>query len=49
MGEIFLKAGASVAVCVQSNETIDDEACKVFSKSFYKNLVNGYTIREAFK
>lgn len=48
MGEIFLQAGVPVAVCVQSNETIDDEACKLFSKEFYKKLVEGGTIKNAF-
>ena len=37
-----------MAVCVQSNETIDDEACKLFSKEFYKKLVEGETIKKAF-
>ena len=45
MGEIFFKAGVPVVVCVQSNEEIDDECCKEFSKEFYKNLVDGHTIK----
>jgi hypothetical protein len=45
MGEIFFKAGIPMVVCVNANETIDDECCKEFSKEFYKKLVDGQTIR----
>lgn len=49
MGEIFIEVGVPIAVCVQSNETIDDDACKLFSKEFYKKLVDGDTIKSAFR
>ena len=49
MGEIFLEVGVPIAVCVQSNETIDDEACRLFSKEFYQYLVKGFSIKESFK
>jgi hypothetical protein len=49
IGNVFRKAGVPVVIAVNANTTVLDQACKLFSQSFYSFLLEGTTIKEAFK
>lgn len=59
IGEIFLKAGIPIVISVNTDleimnnvdrdfGTIMDRVCKLFSKHFYRNLLQGLTISDSF-
>jgi hypothetical protein len=48
IGEILLKAGIPIVIAVNSDQEIMDDVCKLFSKHFYTNLLEGFTIKNSY-
>ena len=48
IGEILLQAGIPIVIAVNSDQEIMDDVCKLFSKHFYTNLLEGFTIKNSY-
>lgn len=48
IGKIFFEAGIPVVIAVNSNQGIMDSACRTFSSQFYRQLLLGHSIKDAF-
>lgn len=48
IGKIFLEAGIPIVISVNSEQNIMDQVCNIFSQQFYRNLLDGNTIRDSF-
>ena len=49
IGEIIHEAGVPIVIAVNSTQEILDEACAIFSSEFYKCLLKGYLISDAWR
>ena len=48
ISEIFLNSGIPIVISVNSQKLIMDRVCKLFSRHFYRNLLDGQTIQNSF-
>ena len=49
MGQIFNYCGAKHVICVDKKFSLLDEAAASFTREFYKSILNGYQICEAYE
>lgn len=48
MGQAFLDAGVPIVIAVNAEAEICDDACKIFSASFYTSLLRGNSVVSSF-
>ena len=48
IGNLLIKAGFAIVVCINSDNNILEDCTKEFEKTFYAKLLEGASVRESF-